>query len=549
MKKHWIKYAAIAVGLVILVLIAIPLFVNVNTFRPLIEQQLTTALNRKVTLGDLSLSIFSGSVTAKDLAIAGDPQFNETTFLTAKSLHIGVQLKPLLFNHQILIEDLAIDTPQIHLVHAANGQWNFSSLGRPPNPNAQPKDIPDFNVDKLSITNGHAVVESLPAAGAPLVYDAISLSVDQFSLKKQFPFTLAATLPAQGTLSLTGKAGPIDPHDAAHTTFDAQLTLRHIDPVAAGFLEPSAGISLLADIDAHAVSNGQTVTSNGTLHTQNLKLRSTATPAPKPIDITYTVAHNLATNSGQLQDAAFQTGKVVAHITGSYVLTPAPAHLNLKLVAQSLLIDDLQAILPAAGIRLPNGSVLRGGTLTTTLAVTGPITALTIDGPVQLDNTSLNGFNLGSQLKSVASAAAGNSGNLTNFQTIRLNFHLANENVTASNINVVMPAIGQATGNGTVAASGALNFNLNLKLSTTSGVGGTAVGILSALSATGGQVSSQIAANGIPVAVTGTTSNPIITPNVNSMIKNNAASVLGKSTGNQQVTDALGSLFGGKKKN
>ena len=545
--KHWLKYAALAVGVVILLLIAIPLFVNVNAFRPLIEQQLTTALNRKATVGDLSLSIFSGAVTAKDLTIAGDPQFNEATFLTAKSLRIGVQLKPLLFDHKILIQDLAIDAPQIHLVHAANGRWNFSSLGRPANPNAQPKDIPDFNVDKLSITNGHASIETQPASGAPLVYDAISLSADQFSLKKQFPFTLAATLPAQGTLSLAGKAGPIDPHDAAQTTFDAQLTLRHIDPVATGFLDPSAGISLLADIDAHAVSNGQTVTSNGTLHTQNLKLRSTATPASKPIDITCTVVHTLATNSGQLQDAAFQTGKVVAHINGSYALTPAPAHLNLKLIAQSLPIDDLQAILPAAGIRLPNGSVLRGGTLTTTLAITGPITALNIDGPVQLDNTSLNGFNLSSQLKSVASAAG--SGNITSFQTIRLNFQLANEVVTASNIYVAVPALGQATGSGTVAASGALNFNLNLKVSTTSGVGGTAVGILSAISGAGGAATSQIAANGIPVAVTGTTANPIITPNVNSMIKNNAASLLGKGTGNQQLSDALGSLFGGKKKN
>ena len=544
--KRWTKLAAIIVGVIIIVLAAIPLFVHVDTFRPLLEQQLTTALNRKVTLGDLSLSIFSGTVTAKDLSIAGDPQFNETTFLTAKSLRVGVELAPLLFHHQNPRPQTRHRRPQIHLAHAANGQWNFSSLGHPPTQPNAPKTTPDFNIDKLTITNGHAVVETIPATGTPLVYDAIALDVDQLSFKKQFPFTLTASLPAQGTLSLSGKAGPIDSNDAAHTTFDAQLTLHHLDPVATGFLDPSSGISLLADIDAHAVSNGQTVTSNGTIHTQNLKLRATATPAPKPIDITYTVVHNLAANNGQLQDAAIQTGKIAAHITGTYALTPAPVQLNLKLNAQSLPIDDLQALLPAAGVHLPNGSVLRSGTLTTTLAISGPINDLAISGPIQLDNTSLSGFNLGSQLKGIAGAATGNAGNLTSFQTIRLNLQLAKDTVTASNIYAAMPALGDTTGSGTVAPSGALNFNLNMKLNTSAGVGGTAVGLLSALSASGGKASSQVAANGIPVTITGTTSNPIITPNVNGMIKSNATSLLGKGSGSQ-VTNALGGLFGKKK--
>jgi AsmA protein len=55
------------VGVVVVVIAAIPLFVNVNIFRPLIEDQLTTALGRQVKLGDLSLSIFSGTVVARDL--------------------------------------------------------------------------------------------------------------------------------------------------------------------------------------------------------------------------------------------------------------------------------------------------------------------------------------------------------------------------------------------------------------------------------------------------------------------------------------------------
>jgi AsmA protein len=299
-------------GVLIVILAAIPLFVNVNTFKPLIEEQLTTALGRQAKLGDLSLSLLSGTVVARDLTIADDPTYHTQPFVTAKDFRIGVQMRPLIFHRQILVNSLEIDTPQIHLVHAASGAWNFSTIGQSAaNRTEQQKQqsiMPDLTVDSFAIKNGHATVENLPATGAPLVYDHVNLTVQNFSFSKQFPFTLSAALPGEGTLTMTGKAGPINTQDAAKTTFDAQLALHHLDPVAAGFLDKSAGLSVLADIDAHAVSNGASVTSNGTVHTQRLQLRPDAVPAPKPIDLTYSVGHNLSDNTGQLQDAAFQTG-------------------------------------------------------------------------------------------------------------------------------------------------------------------------------------------------------------------------------------------------
>ncbi|HUK47593.1 MAG TPA: hypothetical protein VLW06_08380, partial [Terriglobales bacterium] len=66
------KRALTVVGIVIAVLIVIvlvlPFFINVNNFRPRIESELTNALGRKVTVGNLSLSLWSGSVTADNIA-------------------------------------------------------------------------------------------------------------------------------------------------------------------------------------------------------------------------------------------------------------------------------------------------------------------------------------------------------------------------------------------------------------------------------------------------------------------------------------------------
>ena len=69
-RKKVVRYVLIAVGVLIVILLALPLFINANSFRPTIEEKLSAALGRKVQVGDLSLSIFSGSLTASNLSIA-----------------------------------------------------------------------------------------------------------------------------------------------------------------------------------------------------------------------------------------------------------------------------------------------------------------------------------------------------------------------------------------------------------------------------------------------------------------------------------------------
>jgi AsmA protein len=550
--KHWVKIGAAVVGLCIVAIVAIPLFVNVNTLRPLLEQQLTTALGRKVTMGNLKLSVFSSSVTAQELTIAEDPAFGAAPFLTAKSLHIGVELKPLLFGHKILVRSLRIVEPQIRLVHADQGVWNFSTIGSTSasrtSDSAKESSFPDLTVNKLNIEGGRATVDDQPSHGSALTFDQIALSVQNFSFAKQFPFTLTANLPGQGAVNLAGNAGPIDPHNAAATAFDAQLKIDHFDPVAVGVLQRSSGMTALADIDAHVASDGVAVSSNGKMHLQNLQLSPKGTPAKKPVDIVYTASHNLKTNAGELQSATVTIGALTAALSGTYNLTPATT-INVKLSGQGMPVNELQTLLPVAGVKLPNGSVLQGGQLTTTLNVTGPLDNLVITGPFQIDNTRLAGFNLSSKLKGIAGAAMGQTGDVTDIRTMRATLQVSNSGIQATNIYASMPALGEATGQGTVSPAGALNFRLNMKVNTSKGIGGAAVGLLAALNGAGGATARQAAANGVPVTITGTSSNPIITPDVGGLLRNNATSLLGnqKNSG-QQVMKTLGGLFGKSKK-
>ena len=95
--KTALKVIGIVIAVLIVAAIAVPFLINVNAFRPQIESNLSSALGRPVKVGNLSLSILSGSVGADQLSIADDPKFSQAPFIQAKSLKVGVELMPLIW--------------------------------------------------------------------------------------------------------------------------------------------------------------------------------------------------------------------------------------------------------------------------------------------------------------------------------------------------------------------------------------------------------------------------------------------------------------------
>ena len=126
--KRGFKIAAIVVGVLIILLAVVPFLIPVNQFRPTIEQKASTALGRKVEVGNLSLSLLSGSLGADNLSIADDPKFSNSPFLTAKSVKVGVEIMPLILSKTLNVTEVVIDSPQVMLIRSAGGDWNYSSL-------------------------------------------------------------------------------------------------------------------------------------------------------------------------------------------------------------------------------------------------------------------------------------------------------------------------------------------------------------------------------------------------------------------------------------
>jgi AsmA protein len=535
MKKSVKIGLAAAIALPILAAAAIRLFVDANTFRPMLESRLSTELSRKVTLGDLSLSITTGGLVANDLAIAEDPQFGQTPFFTAKRVRIRVEMAPLIFKRQLVVRRFEVDAPQIHLIRGASGVWNFSTLshgeslsnGKDSQDTPRPAPLPDLVAGRVLIKDGTARIETLPLQRNPQVYDHLDVRLERFSLANAFSFTVSATLPGDGKIAVSGTVGPINRQNAASTNFDAQLSIEHLDPVVAGYVDPAAGISTIAGLDAHIVSDGSDITSNGKIHAEHLILRKGGRAALKSVNVNYQIVHSLKGDSGQVSDLALQAGSVAIHIKGTYQLAANVPVFDLKLLAQSVPIDGLQEIMSAVGVRLPDGAVLKGGTLSANFDIKGSAKDNVIAGSYEIKNTELVGYNLGSKLSGIAAMGGIKTGDNTAVDISRANIRITKSGSESTNIYSVLPALGESTGSGTVSPSGALDFHLISKVTGVKGLNKVGADILTKLNSTSAAAKPSDA-TGIPISITGTAEKPVIAADVNSLVKGNAETLRSK---------------------
>ena len=563
--KRALKIIAIVFALFIVILVALPLLINVNSFRPKLEATATEALGRQVKVGNLGLSILSGSVTADDISIAEDPAFGTSPFVTAKSLKVGVELMPLITSKELRVTGITLEQPQITLLKAANGKWNFSSLGgnaaKTPASSSSPAprnssssssssssgsaSPGDVSVAKLNVNDGKLIVGNANSKAKPHVYDDVNIAVSNFSLTSQFPFSLTAKLPAGGNADISGQAGPINSADAAKTPFDAKVKVNNMDILASGLIDPASGIAGLANFDGTLKSNGTMAKAVGTFTGNKLQFSPKGSPAPKTVVIKHTVDVDLDKQSANITQGDIEIGKAVAHLTGNFRSEGESQLVNMKLNGPNMPVEELQAMLPALGVVLPSGSQLKGGTLSTDLSIVGPIDKLVITGPVKLANTKLANFDLGSKLGAL-SAFAGKAASSpdTSIENFSANARVAPEGTRAENLNLSVPAIGVITGGGTVSPAGALAFKMLANLH-----GGMVGGL--AQVAGGGK--------GIPFSIAGTTAKPEFIPDVKGLATGLAGGALqgvlngGKLTGGKSgdaagsLGNALGGLLGKKK--
>jgi AsmA protein len=581
--KRALKWIGIVVVILIVIVLMLPFLIDVNSFRPRIESELTNALGRKVTLGNLSLSLWSGSLAADDIAIADDSAFSTSPFIRAKALNVGVEVVPLILSKTLHVTDLTLSQPQVALLRDRSGKWNFSTLGNAAparkggaeteaggapsksaaqtgnksapgagqsgnqsaanpaeasNPHSEQSIEQSLSVNKLSVKNGQVSVADTNSRAKAHVYRNVNITVKNFSFGSQFPFTLSADLPGGGTAKLDGTAGPINSTDAALTPLDAKVSVKSLDLAASGFVDPSSGIAGVANFDGNLKSDGNQARSNGNATADKLKLSPKGSPAPRTVAMRYATTYELQKQTGQLTGDV-TVGKAVAKLSGTYDLRGESAVLNMKLNAENMPVDDLETLLPALGVVLPSGSSLQGGTLSSDLTISGPVNRLVIAGPVKLQNTKLAHFDMASKLSAISALGGTKTGPDTSIQNFSSNVNISPSGIQTQNIDLVIPAIGTMTGNGSVSPQNTLDYKMTASLS-----GSVATG-LSQLAGGQGKGAS------IPFFIQGTASDPKFVPDVKGMLGNQLSNRLGSQVPGGQnaqgVVNSITGLFGKKK--
>jgi AsmA protein len=487
----------IAVAVLLAAGLALTLLIDANQFGPLIEARLTKSLGRTVKIGSMKLNILSGTVTASDLSVADDPGFSNAAFLRAGALKLSIDLWQVVFSHKLNVDGATIQTPEAVLIQMPSGQWNFSSLGA--RTSAQPSGADTQNgklaLSMKSLKIDNARLELTQPGGRPEMLENVNIEVQDFAPGTVFPFSFSAKIAGGGDVAIAGKAGPINPTDAADTPLTATVKVTKLNLAGTGTVPASTGIDGILSMDGTVTSNGQTVQMTGKTSVENVKLAPHGTATRSPLVFDMALTEDLKSHAGRMTRGDISVGGANASLTGTWSQQAGTTVLNMTLAAPAVPVSALEALLPALDIVLPAGSALEGGTAAATLALTGSTSALVTSGPVGLHDAKLKGFDLVAKMSQIATLAGIKAGRVTEIQTLSANVRNTPEGTSLQNIQLVLPAIGKLTGDGTISPGHALAFKMRAALHT-------------------GALVSTFAPSTIAFSITGTAADPQFHPDV-----------------------------------
>jgi len=421
MRKLVIAVVAVVVVLV-LVMLLLPHIIDINQYRGEIQAQFQNRLHRQVQFGAMSLAVFPVRVRVQDVSISEDPRFQSALpFAQVGEMDISVKLLPLLAK-SIEIQSVTLKHPKIELIKDAAGVWNFSSLGQapatpaPPSQAAPPapaKAAPaqqaaapanaggSFSLDELKLTDGQVAVTDLQKRHPRAVYDHIDLTVDDFAPDKRFSIDLTAHVPGRGaeTLSLAGKAGPINQAQVLSTPFDGKLKLNEVSLAGAHkFLNTAAleGTDAMISGATDLVNSAGKMSAKGSLKINDAVVHNVQVGYAITAD--FDVADDLNTDVMQIKQGDVKLGSTPLSVSGSLNTHSTPSVADLNVSAKDASIEDAARLAAAFGVAFsPNAKIT--GKLTANVHAQGPTDNLALNGTVNGRNLEVTGKDIPQAVK------------------------------------------------------------------------------------------------------------------------------------------------------
>lgn len=373
--SRWFKPAISAVIIAVLLfvaLLALPVLININTYRGQIAGQLEQTLGRKVKLGTLSLRVLpSVKVRVDELEIGDDPQFAPDYFVKARSVRLQLGLLNLLRGNP-QVSGIELIEPNVTLIKTVGDKWNWSTL-KPLESTGKESTQPPFN---LLVTNGSfKLIDRTVTPEIEKSYTGVNAALDGFSPRQSFDFVIGLTMPGQnaGKLELKGEAGPMDAKDSAQTPIDARIKMEQVELASLEALAGSPGshggkLTLDAEI-AGKLSEGLNI--SGEIKAEQLRLLEGVEAARQPLETKFKLLakseQKASSESGgqsgialKIDQGDIKLGNTQVSMTGQINHLPAQPVFDLQLKGDRMALDSLLESAYAFGFGPPPGTKATG---------------------------------------------------------------------------------------------------------------------------------------------------------------------------------------------
>jgi uncharacterized protein involved in outer membrane biogenesis len=153
--------AAICLAIVLVSLASI--LVDPDRYRPQLVSYLEATTGRNVRIAHLTVAFFPHvSIRLDDVRVENLPPFPPSDMAKLSRVDADIDLWAL-FRRHLVIKSLVVEAPEIELLSAAGGHWNFE------NPKAANSTsiLPQGSIGKIVITRGQLIVSNLLPSNAP----------------------------------------------------------------------------------------------------------------------------------------------------------------------------------------------------------------------------------------------------------------------------------------------------------------------------------------------------------------------------------------------
>jgi len=170
-KKIALGFLIFIVVVVLALVIAIPILIDINRYRPQVIAQIEEATGKPAEIGNLKLTIFpSVSIRVDDFALGNPPGFPKGYVVKTERIYAVVD-GGALWDRHVIIKSLELDKPVIRLLSDERGKWNFENTSQPKK-EAQPASSGPSSftlgvLPKVTLRGGDVAAANLLASDRP----------------------------------------------------------------------------------------------------------------------------------------------------------------------------------------------------------------------------------------------------------------------------------------------------------------------------------------------------------------------------------------------